>query len=134
MGKRDVSDHCPIFLKGDGENWGSKPFCFTNCWLQHSGFRTLVENFWSTNHVNGWKIHAFREKLKRLKECIKVWSVEVYGNLDSQIKSLVDVLNASDERAAVASLDNAYLITRRNTVESIWKLKRQKLNLMDPFD
>lgn len=43
---RDVSDHCPIILKMDSQNWGPKPFRFINCWLEHKGFKKMVEEIW----------------------------------------------------------------------------------------
>lgn len=43
VGRRDVSDHCPIMLKGKCLNWGPKPFRFNNCWLQHPIFKSFVE-------------------------------------------------------------------------------------------
>lgn len=105
IGKRDVSDHCPIMLKGKHTNWGPKPFRFNNCWLQHPGFKKFVVNCWSNFRIEGWKIHGFKEKLRRLKECLKVWNIEVYGNLDTRIKQLVVQLNESDELAASIELN-----------------------------
>lgn len=42
IGDRDVSDHCPVWLKIDDINWGPKPFRFFNCWLDHKEFRPLI--------------------------------------------------------------------------------------------
>lgn len=32
IGLRDVSDHCPILLRGEPQNWGPKSFRFNNFW------------------------------------------------------------------------------------------------------
>lgn len=31
IGKRDISDHCPIWMKLNYEDWGPKSFRFNNC-------------------------------------------------------------------------------------------------------
>lgn len=92
VGDRDVSDHCPIILKGYNSNWGLKPFRFNNCWLQNAEFKTFVESFWANSQAVGRNIYCFKEKLKKLKERIKIWSVEVFGNLDAKIKHWLQTL------------------------------------------
>lgn len=72
VGERDVSDHCPVMLKGDRLNWGPKPYRFNNCWLQHFNFKAFVEESWVDLRVEGRKIYCFKEELKLLKERIKV--------------------------------------------------------------
>jgi hypothetical protein len=43
---RDVSDHCPLVIRYNSEDWGPKPFRFNNFWLQHKSFRDLVIQTW----------------------------------------------------------------------------------------
>jgi len=51
---RDVSDHCPLVLKNGGWDWGPKPFCFNNFWLQNRNFKGVVEEGWRNQTVGGW--------------------------------------------------------------------------------
>ncbi|CAK8562456.1 unnamed protein product [Lathyrus sativus] len=46
---RDVSDHCPISIKGRQLNWGPTPFRSNNCWFENKHFLTLGKN--SGNHT-----------------------------------------------------------------------------------
>ncbi|XP_028074327.1 uncharacterized protein LOC114276707 [Camellia sinensis] len=41
---RNISDHCPILLKEDVRNWGSKPIRFINAWLLHPKFKVEVKS------------------------------------------------------------------------------------------
>ncbi|KAL7175788.1 hypothetical protein ACSBR2_029390 [Camellia fascicularis] len=43
---RRISDHCPVLLKKDDTNWGSKPFRFINAWLLHPKFKVEVKQSW----------------------------------------------------------------------------------------
>lgn len=43
VGDRDISDHCPIWLKSYTIIWGPKPFIFNNCWIEHQDF---LKNLW----------------------------------------------------------------------------------------
>lgn len=38
IGLWDVSDHCPVWLEVDKEDWGPKPFKFNNEWFSNKGF------------------------------------------------------------------------------------------------
>lgn len=67
-------------------------------------------NCWSNFQIEGRKIHGFKEKLRKLKECLKVWNVEIYENLDTRIKQLVGKLNDSDELAASRELNEEEII------------------------
>lgn len=51
MGKdirdRDISDHCPVWLMTDKQDWGPKPFKFNSEWFQNKDFLCFVEREWS---------------------------------------------------------------------------------------
>ena len=51
---RDVSDHCPLVLKGDTSDWGPKPFQFKNYWLENRKFKGVVEEAWRKYGRSGW--------------------------------------------------------------------------------
>ncbi|CAK8533775.1 unnamed protein product [Lathyrus sativus] len=48
IGKRELSDHFPIWITINADNWGPKPFRFMDCWLDHNGFACFVENEWNS--------------------------------------------------------------------------------------
>ncbi|MCH90510.1 hypothetical protein A2U01_0011426, partial [Trifolium medium] len=100
IGDRDISDHCPIWLMSSKLNWGPKPFRFNNCWLEHPDFLAFVKTTWENMEIQGKKAFIIKEKLKRLKEALKVWNHEVFGILDLKIDKTVKELNEVEELLA----------------------------------
>lgn len=90
VGKRNIDDRCPIALQTGLQDWGLKPFKFFNSWLEHPGFVRLLGEWWRDFHVTGWKSFVCKDKLKLLKENIRVWQQEVYGGSSVEIFALVD--------------------------------------------
>ncbi|XP_045810036.1 uncharacterized protein LOC123904409 [Trifolium pratense] len=72
IGNHDISDHCPIWLLCSNLDWGPKPFKFNNCWTRHLEFNSFVTNLWRNLNINGKKAFVIKEKLKLLKEGLKV--------------------------------------------------------------
>lgn len=78
IGNRDNSDHCPIWIDSLTLDWGPKPFRFNNCWLGHKDFKVFVEDCWKSFNVRGWKMFAFKEKLKLLREKLREWNKDIF--------------------------------------------------------
>ncbi|XP_058765341.1 uncharacterized protein LOC131638809 [Vicia villosa] len=53
IGDRDISDHCPIWIMTDNNNWGPKPFKFNNEWFSFDSFIPFVEKEWLNLKVEG---------------------------------------------------------------------------------
>ncbi|XP_058751945.1 uncharacterized protein LOC131625047 [Vicia villosa] len=53
IGLWDVSDHCPVWLEVDKEDWGPKPFKFNNEWFSNKDFLPFVEKHWKAMVVRG---------------------------------------------------------------------------------
>ncbi|GKV49692.1 hypothetical protein SLEP1_g56430 [Rubroshorea leprosula] len=51
---RTVSDHCPLLLKNEVQDWGSKPFRRFDAWLDRPGFKEKVTEVWNKIEVTGW--------------------------------------------------------------------------------
>lgn len=90
---RSISDHCAIVLHSKNTDWGPKPFRFLNIWTSHPGFKELVHNCWGQGGLEGWGCFVFLEKLKRLKEALRIWNREVFGDVDKKISNLREELN-----------------------------------------
>jgi len=41
---RGLSDHCPILLSMDEENWGPRPRCMLKCWPDLPGYKQFVRD------------------------------------------------------------------------------------------
>lgn len=74
---RSISDHCPLVVECESEDWGPKPFRNSDVWFTCPSFKKLVDNKWKCL-LN----LPFQEKLKRLKEPLRKWNRQVFGNLD----------------------------------------------------
>lgn len=96
VGKRDISDHCPIWLECSNLNWGPKPFRFNNCWLEHDGFKSFIVEEWKKIQITGRKAYVIKEKLKIIRESLKKWNKEVFGWLDLNIENIVADMNELD--------------------------------------
>ncbi|RVW27502.1 Transposon TX1 uncharacterized 149 kDa protein [Vitis vinifera] len=78
---RPVSDHFPILLEGGGLRRGPSPFRFENMWLKVEGFLDLIRNWWREIEVRGTASYRLAAKMKELKQKLKAWNREVFGNL-----------------------------------------------------
>jgi exonuclease III len=81
------SDHWPIQLWLDvPATPGKKPFRFEQFWLDHPDFQANIQDWWREAEVpRGSKMYRFQQKLKNLKQTLKLWNKHTFGNIfDSQ--------------------------------------------------
>ncbi|PNX74096.1 cysteine-rich receptor-like protein kinase [Trifolium pratense] len=129
IGNRDISDHCPIWLMCDNIDWGPKPFKFNNCWTEHPDFNSFVTNLWGNLNITGKKAFVIKEKLKKLKEGLRVWNKEIFGILDLNIEKTVNELNELEgmfaSRGTVPNSVNSKVINQK-----FWELLNFKESLI----
>ena len=80
---RPISDHFLIIIEGGGIRRGPSPFRFENMWLKVEGFKDLLRSWWQVMSVSGRASYRLATKLKVIKQKLKVWNREVFGNLES---------------------------------------------------
>nr|XP_023922896.1 uncharacterized protein LOC112034312 [Quercus suber] len=85
---RLLLDHFPIVLEGGSLHWGRRPFRFENMWLKDEGFMERVRSWWESYHLHGASSFVLANKLKLLKNDLKKWNVEVFGNVEERGKQL----------------------------------------------
>ena len=83
---RFVSDHCPILLDSGTFIRGKSYFKFENMWLRHEDFTGNVRQWWGSYEFQGNPSFVLASKIKVLKEDIKKWNKESFG--DVHIKKL----------------------------------------------
>lgn len=66
-------------------------------WLLHDSFLSSVERWWSECTVTGWEGFKFMKKLKFVKEKLKSWNVEVFGDIKGRKKDILKELNSLDK-------------------------------------
>ena len=97
---RGLSDHCPLLLTIDEDNWGPKPLCMLKCWADITGYDDFVKEKWRSFQVQGWSGYILKEKLKKIKESLRSWHLNHTLNIDSKIqgaKTRMAVLDALGE-------------------------------------
>lgn len=77
------SDHWTICLEwGQLGEFVKRPFRFENFLFQHSDFQRLVKEWWTCyKGVEGPCMYVFQQNLKYIKERLKTWNRESFGNI-----------------------------------------------------
>jgi len=68
---RGLSDHCPLQLSVDEENWGPRPSRMLKCWQDVHGYKQFLKEKWHSFKLKGWGGFFLREKLKLIKYELK---------------------------------------------------------------
>ncbi|XP_058784431.1 uncharacterized protein LOC131659235 [Vicia villosa] len=132
IGDRDVSDHCPIWVKLDKVNWGPKPFRFNNEWFSFESFIPFVEGEWKGMKIEGRGDFVLKEKLRLLKEKHKWWNKEVFGRIELEMGDGVREMNLADENLMEDDYANfdENMCLRREPCGRFWKNLRLKENML----
>jgi exonuclease III len=75
---RGLSEHCPLTLSVDEENWGPRPTRFLKCWSDLPGYKKFVSEKWKSLQVDGWGGYVLKEKFKLIKFALKEWHASHY--------------------------------------------------------
>jgi len=78
------------------KDWGPKPFRTIHAWFMERGFVVMVKDKWNSYPVQGNAFTVIKEKLKRLKGDLKLWNRDVFGNIETSKKSIMQELEALD--------------------------------------
>ncbi|XP_026452252.1 uncharacterized protein LOC113352669 [Papaver somniferum] len=91
------------------------PFKFQKMWISHPGFLQVVIDAWKEIFV-GNTIFIFMNKLKFLKNILKKWNWEVFGNVQVKLKEaeekVLETNILSDAEPQNLDLLNNYVIAR----------------------
>ncbi|KAL8524876.1 hypothetical protein ACS0TY_014480 [Phlomoides rotata] len=119
--RRSVSDHCPIFTDFGKKNWGPKPFRFFNSWLSHEGLGSFVAEKWSSYNISGWAGFVLKEKLKMLKEDLKVWNQQKFRILEASIEKKRNEVLILDTIDDVLGLESEEIYRRAHIMDDLAK-------------
>ncbi|XP_071740127.1 uncharacterized protein [Rutidosis leptorrhynchoides] len=113
---RQYSDHCLIILKDEDRNFGPKPFRIFNVWLEDDEAESIITNAWGLPVTNiDRKDCVFRNKLKNVKNALKVWSNNKFSKLDIEIDKLKSAAIGFELRAKNGPLSGPELELWRET-------------------
>jgi exonuclease III len=88
------SDHFPLLLEFfSSDTRHVSQFRFMSMWLLHPNLADVVKECWNTN-VIGCPMFVLSKKLKILKDTLKVWNKDVFGNVHDHLKLAEDKVNS----------------------------------------
>ena len=101
---RVISDQCPPLVVAGSVNKGRSAFKFENMWLKEEGFVERVWQWWNEYCFSSSPRFIMACKLKALKEDLKKWNKEEFGDLAFRKKCLLSELLGLDAREDVSGL------------------------------
>jgi hypothetical protein len=116
---RLYSNHFPILLDCGDISRGSRPFKFENMWLKADGFVGLVKQWWDSYSFQGTPSYVLACKLKALKQDLKKWNEEVFGNVERNKRKLFEELQAFDTIEGSRTLVEEELLKKTEIVSEI---------------
>jgi len=121
---RGLSDHCPLLLAMDDQNWGPKPVRMLKCWADFPGFDSFVRDTWSSLQVSGWGSYVLKEKLKLMKLVLKDWHQSHAQNLPARLLTLKDNIASLDLKGESTELTDGEILELRGLSENLFSLSR----------
>ena len=107
---RLCSDHFPILLECGPTLYGRSPFRFENMWLKSECFHEKVQRWWESYVFQGSPSFVLACKLRALKQDLKIWNEEEFGNIDGRKNSLLSSVKSLDELEDARPLSDVELV------------------------
>ncbi|GAU33774.1 hypothetical protein TSUD_393360 [Trifolium subterraneum] len=121
---RGLSDHCPLILMSNVEDWGHRPVRMLKCWRDIPGYHQFVRDKWNALQIDGWGGYVLKEKFKMIKLALKEWHGAHSQNLPSRIDSLKGRLSVLEGKGEVEGLSDVELEELRGISSDIYSLSR----------
>ncbi|PNX64517.1 cysteine-rich receptor-like protein kinase, partial [Trifolium pratense] len=121
---RGLSDHCPLVLSANEEDWGPRPSRMLKCWKDIPGYNMFVREKWNSFQVDGWGGYVLKEKFKMIKEALREWHSSHAQNLPSRIDTLKVRLSALDDKGEDDELSEAELAEFHGVSHDILSLSK----------
>lgn len=110
---RDFSDHCPILLRAKTVDWGPKPFRVLDCWLKDKTFQNVVKETWKNTQPRGWGGISLKAKIKTLKQRLKQWNKDHYGDTLKRVQQIQKELNNLEAASNLTQMSSQQLTARK---------------------
>ncbi|MCI12924.1 cysteine-rich receptor-like protein kinase [Trifolium medium] len=121
---RGLTDHCPLLLSVDDENWGLRPLRMLKCWQDVPGYKQFVISKWQSLQIDGWGGFVLKQKLKLVKLALKEWDDSHSSNVTGKIDSLKSRLSALDCKAEEEVLSEEEVAEMHGITSDIHSLSR----------
>ncbi|XP_068477175.1 uncharacterized protein [Phaseolus vulgaris] len=120
--RREVSDHCALMIKCLDKDWRPKPFRSIDAWHSEQGFDRMVEVRWKSYANQGSDIKGLKEKFKLLKADLKTWNKEVFGNLNSIKRSILQDIESFNYQDCNGQVSESERQSRIELVRRLWEI------------
>ncbi|GLT87099.1 hypothetical protein SLE2022_051990 [Rubroshorea leprosula] len=124
--KRNISDHCAIVLKKRTVDWGPRPFRVLDAWQLHPNFKKVIEQKWSAMEVEEFAGYKCKQKLKKLKEFLKGWNQDEFGDMEAQYEQAVKKVELVDLKNEDFDLDDYEILQRQEGFQNMWDILRKR--------
>lgn len=104
-------------LRSKKVDWGPRPFRILDCWLTENSFKKAVQDSWTSNQLRGWGGFVLKEKIKRLKDSIKVWNRDHYGDTLKKYMKIQEDMNKFEENTIDRQLTPQEVQLKKNLQE-----------------
>ena len=127
---RNFSDHCPVLLNSKNVDWGPKPFKILDCWLKDKSLGNIVNECWTQTQQRGWGGFMLKEKIKRLKQRLKLWNKEQFGDTFKKVQDIEAKLNKLEDDTTDRQLTSQEITNRKRLQEDLWTAAQSHESLM----
>jgi hypothetical protein len=101
---RSFSDHVPLCLRTDATPNVSRVFRYELCWKFRPDFHKKVIDNWSLPVKANHNIDIWKLKIKRLKQMLKGWNINVEGHYKNMKKDLMTRIENLDNISEMVGL------------------------------
>ncbi|CAL1385774.1 unnamed protein product [Linum trigynum] len=135
--ERVESDHNPLWIKWGDDRRIRRPWRFENMWLMDDRFFASLETWLQEPVVGVGSVFLLARRLQQLKQRIKVWNKEVFGNVNVKVDDLLERIKAfdlleengqlNDSEGAEREVLRGELQFALNLQEIMWRQKSNEL-------
>lgn len=113
---RPMSDHNPIILSCNIEDWGPPPWRFEGMWCLDNSILDLMAEWWNSFEVIGPPGFQLAKKFQLLKAKLRVWNRDVFGNTNRKFEWTLEQLKLLDQLLDEDNITDAQ-VTARNQLK-----------------
>ena len=102
--QRGLSDHVPLVLHVDEDNWGPRPLQMLKCSANLPDYAHFVRERWCSFVIDGWGGYVVKVKPKMIKGGLKVWHQQHTQNMEGRIGMTKARMSSLDSKGEVSDL------------------------------
>ena len=119
---RPFSNHFRLTLESTKLVTGKVPFKFKNMWLKAEGISNLIKKWWEEEEIDGFASFVIARKIKVVKEELKKWNREVFGDIRLKKFNLLGSINILDAKEESVGLSSEDIDGRRREIEELGRV------------